>query len=181
MSVRYARPNVSELMFHVYRRSVHPELFAIHAEAIINRDDYQAVVRICETGHWVSFSCKNETICEIAASGAQLLPQRRHAFEKRLRGNQDEFIRFDSGIGYHVCWQLERLDSEVFLNMHDELRLDCRRATVSYQFPGSGRFAPKPLSLIRTDAWPGGLLVHTYHTFPGNNAIVKTQSLFEVV
>ena len=180
MSVRYARPDASEMMFHVFRRSLHPELFAIHAETRIVRDRFTAWIRICDTGHWISFAAKGETICELMASRGQMLPQRRRFLQKRLRGSRDEFIQFDNGIGYHVCYQLEQLDPEVFLNVHDELLGDFRRATLAHQFPCANRLAPCPVSLIRTDVWERSLLVHTYHTFPENCAIAKTQSLFEI-
>jgi hypothetical protein len=33
---------------------------------------------------------------------------------------------------------------------------------------------------VQTEERPGSLLVHAFHTFPDNRAVVKTQSLFEV-
>ena len=180
MSVRYARPDVSDLMLHVLRRSVHPELFTIHAERRIVQDDFSAMVRICDTGHWVSFQANGETITELTATREHLLPQRKRFLEKRLRGSREEFLQFDPGFSYQVCYQLEQLAPDVFLSVHEELILDCPKATVAHEFPPSSRFGPNALSVVRTEAWSRGLLVYAYHTFPQSCSIVKTQSLFEM-
>lgn len=180
MSVGFARPDVSNLVFHLFNRSVHPELFQIHAQTEVCQDDYSAVIRICDAGHIVSFSTRGQTISELTATRKQPLPQRKRLLEKRLRGCRDETIRLECGVGYHISFQLEQLDPEVFLNFHEELLTDCNRADVSYRFAASSRLAPEPLSLVKTDMWSHSLLIHTFHTFPENCAIVKTQSLFEI-
>jgi hypothetical protein len=33
---------------------------------------------------------------------------------------------------------------------------------------------------VQTDVWTHSLLIHAFHTFPEDCAIVKTQSLFEL-
>ncbi len=79
-----------------------------------------------------------------------------------------------------MSYHLERVDAEVFANLHEELSHDCLKADLSCRFPPANRLAPEPLSLLRADISPRSLLVHTFHTFPESCAIVKTQSLFEV-
>ena len=180
MAVSFARPDVSDLVFHLYGRSLHPELFEVFAESQIDQDDYSAVIQICKAGHVVSFRTHGQTISEVTTTRVQPLPQRKRFLEKRLRGSRDEFVSFDFGVGYHVSYQLEQLDPEVFLNFHEELLIDCGRAPVAHRFPGGNRLAPSPLSFIQTDVWPHSLLIHAFHTFPENCAVVKTQSLFEM-
>jgi hypothetical protein len=50
---------------------------------------------------------------------------------------------------------------------------------LAHRFGSKSRLAPAPLSFIQTDEGPRSLFVHTFHTFPDNCAVVKTQSLFE--
>ena len=38
---------------------------------------------------------------------------------------------------------------------------------------------PAPISHIRFEARARGLIIHAFHTFPEERAIVRTQSLFE--
>lgn len=180
MSVRFARPNLSELVFHLYGRSVHPELFQIFAEAEVWREAFTAVVRICEAGHTVTFRHRGLTVTEVTAALEQPLPQRKRFVERRLKGQRDESFRFDCGLRYHVSYQVEQLDLDVFLTFHEELLLDCCHANVAHRFPSANRLFPGPLSLIRADADGNSLLVHAFHTFPESCAVVKTQSLFEL-
>ncbi|MDA1015851.1 MAG: DUF2617 family protein [Planctomycetota bacterium] len=179
MSVGYARPKVTELVFHLYGRSVHPELLDVYAHTLIDQDEFQAVLSICEAGHSVSLSCRGETATEVTTSKNTDMPKRKRYLEQRLRGHRDESYRFENGVQYHASFQLERLDADVFRSFHEELLIDCERADVSYQFPVGSRLNPGPLSLIRSDAGPRSLLVHAFHTFPDECAVVKTQSLFE--
>ncbi len=180
MNVGFARPDVSDLVFHLFDRTLHPELFEVYAAAEVVQDDYAATMQICNAGHLISFRAKGQTITEVTTTRQHPLPQRKRYLQKRLRGCRDETVQFESGTVYHVSYQLEQLDPEVFLNFHEELLIDCNRAKVSHQFPGGNRLAPHPLSFIQTDIWPHSLLIHTFHTFPENCAVVKTQSLFEL-
>ena len=180
MTVAFARPDVSDLMFRLYGRSIHPELFTTYAESKIEQNDYVASIRVCDAGHVISFCSRGQTISEITAARKHPLPQKKRYIEKKLRGSRDASITFDCGLQYHVSYQLEQLDPEVFLNFHEELLIDCNRAEVAHRFPGGNRLSPCPLSFIQTDVGPNSLLIHAYHTFPENCAVVKTQSLFEV-
>lgn len=180
MNVGFARPDVSELVFYLYGRSVHPELFRIYTDAAVVQSAFQARIRICDAGHMVEFRTRDGIAVEITASQHQLLPQKKRFLEKRIRGSRDDAFRFESGIRYQVSYQLERLDPEVYLNFHEELSLDCDRAEIAHRFHSGSRLAPGPLSLIQTDVSPDSLLVHAFHTFPESCAIVKTQSLFEL-
>ena len=180
MSVSFVRPNAAELVFHLFGRSIHPELFDIHAEKVIEQPQYSAAIRICEAGHVVEFSTSGDTVTEVTAARRHPLPQRKHVLEKKLRGSRDESIELDNGLAYHVSYQLEQLDPEVFLNFHEELLMDSRRADLSHHFPGGNRLAPSPISVIQADVWPHSLLIHAFHTYPENCALVKTQSLFEL-
>lgn len=179
MSVGYARPNVTEIVFHLYGRSVHPELFEVYAETVVAQHEFQARLRICEAGHTVSVTYRNETITEVTTSSNTQLPKRKRVLEHKLRGYRDQSHQFEHGVQYHTSFQLERLDAEIFRGFHQELVGDCDRADIAYQFPIGSRLNPGPLSLIRTDVGPQSLLVHAYHTFPDECAVVKTQSLFE--
>lgn len=180
MNVSFARPNVDQLVFHLYDRSVHPELFQVYAEEEMWQAAFGVTIRICEAGHTVTFRDRKNTITEVTAAREQLLPQRRRLIDKRLCGSRDESYCFRNGLHYHVSYQLEQVDPEIYRNLHEEFLIDCNRVDFSHRFPSGNRFSPEPLSIIRTDITPRSLLVHAYHTFPESCAIVKTQSLFEL-
>ncbi len=179
MSVSFARPDVSNLMFYVYARALHPELFSVKAERRIETADYEAVVQICNAGHVLRFRRQEHTLVEIMTAEHQLFPQHKRLLDRRILGCRHAACHPGGGVEYQVSFQLERLEPEVFHHAHEELALDCRSAELAYAFPSGHRFSPTPLSLLRVDADRKSLLVHTFHTFPECWAVVKTQTLIE--
>ena len=180
MSLTFVRPDVSDLVFHVYGRSIHPELLHAYATVELQQADFQVVAQICDAGHVLTMVCRDQVITEVATSKHLMLPERKRVLDFRLRGNRDHVYEFDCGVKYHTSYQLERLNPDVFANLHDELLGDCSRAKLAHCFPSENRLAPGPLSLLQTDISQESLLVHSFHTFPENSAVVKTQSLFEL-
>lgn len=180
MSVSFVRPSVTDLMFHLYERSLHPELFEIRREESVVQPDYSATIRICDSGHMVCFNTRQTMLTELVARRGQDLPERSERYHRRLKGCRDETIECGPEVTYHVSYQVEKLPPDVFLTLHEELQLDCQRAPISHSFGSANRLSPAALSFIQTDVWPHSLLIHSFHTYPEDCAIVKTQSLFEL-
>jgi hypothetical protein len=180
MRVDAARPNVETLVFRLFSRSVHPELFEVFAHATVRQEFYTAALLICDAGHMIAFHHNGQTLCEVTTSADKPLPHNRQVIGRRLRGHRNESVEHDGGILYHVSFQVEQLEPEVYLNCHEELLADSTRSRMSHCFSPTSRLSASPLSVIQTEERPHSLLVHTFHTFPDNRAVVKTQSLFEV-
>jgi hypothetical protein len=66
-----ARPKVAELVFQLYGRVLHPELFEIHASRRIDRGEYSVVVAITHAGHLVTWRKDGLTLTEVAAGAGQ--------------------------------------------------------------------------------------------------------------
>lgn len=179
MAVSVVRPDVSDLVFHLFGRSVHPELFDVRAEVTIALESYRATISLCDAGHLVTFRCGERTITEVLAANGHGLPEQKRLYARKVRGSRNENRVFECGLRYQTCFQLEELDAEVFSRTHEELSMDCLKAELAFRFPPGNRLAPAPLSLVRTDARNDGLLLHVFHTFPDCRAVVRTQSLFE--
>jgi len=180
MPVDVLRPDVGQLMLKVFGRPLHPELLQTCARVAVQTKHYSADLQLCEAGHMICFRYHGKVLCEVACSDDTLLPQKQQVISRRLRGCRNESVEHDAGILYHVSFQVEKVDPEVFLTIHEELLQDCEKSRVSYAYAPQTRLAPPPLSLIQTDERPHSLLIHAFHTYPENLAIVRTQSLFEV-
>lgn len=178
MSVKFARPSVSDLMFQVFGRSVHPELFDVYAIREFWSDSYSADVSICDAGHVVAFRIGPMTVTEVLCAYEQPLPRRCRSFCQKLGSGRHQTARFGA-LRYDASFHVERLEADLFRNLHQEMLVDAERVELSHRFPAGNRFSPEPLSLVRADAQPDSLLVHAYHTFPEHCAVVKSQSLFE--
>lgn len=180
MRVEAARPDVTRLVYRLFCRTVHPELLDVYAQGVVQQDAYSVQLRICDAGHMISFQHGKQTLCEVATSLETPLPHHRQVIARRLRGHRNDSLKHDGGILYHVSFQVEQLDPEEFLQYHEELLIDASRCRLAHRFAPTSRLAPAPLSVIQTEERPRSLLVHAFHTFPDNRAVVKTQSLYEV-
>ena len=173
------RPKVAELVFQLYGRVLHPELFEICATRSIDRGGYSATVSITDAGHLVTWRKDGLTLTEVATSLAQPLPQKRRLLSHRIAGERSDRMECRGGASYQTCFQLETVEQEVFWSFQQELVVEGSKRGLLHRFESGGRLALGALSWINVETRPRSLLVQTYHTFPDDLAIVKSQSLFE--
>lgn len=174
------RPKVAELVFQLYGRALHPELFQVFESRTVQRGNYEAKVDITSAGHVVTWRYHGLTLTEVAASAQQPLPQRRRLLSAKLRGLRNDRIECRGGAVYQVSFQLEQVDPEVFWTFQQELAFDGARQGMLHKFESSGRIALGAVSYINVETRARCLLVQAFHTFPDDCAIVKSQSLFEI-
>ena len=179
MSAVLLRPPVGDLIFRLYGRPLHPELFDILAVRKIRREDYELSVWITRTGHVISWENPDVFLTETAASYDQTLPDRRRLLHYRLRYEQTGRLLCAHGISYQMSFQVEVLPPEIFVHVHDEILADGSKRGLLHHFPSRNRLALSPLGFISADARPGCLCLSSFHTFPGEHTVVKTQSLIE--
>jgi hypothetical protein len=61
------------------------------------------------------------------------------------------------------------------------MEADARKAILTAALPGSSASSPDCLSYLMSDLLPEGLVIHSFHTFPDNGAVLRIQTLFEVL
>src|SRR5438270_3327629 len=124
MGVYFLRPPVCDLVFQLYGRPLHPELFDILAVRKIRREDYELTVRITRTGHVVSWENEDVYLTEVTAAADQELPQRRRLLHYRLRSEQCAALPCAHGVHYQASFQVEVLPPDLFAHVHDEILAD---------------------------------------------------------
>lgn len=180
MTVGFVRPDVTDMVLRVFERSVHPELIETLCQTTIPVGRNQAMLRISRYGHAIEFRTNNRMVTEIATSKFAPLPAQGRIVDRRLIGYRTHM--FDSpGLRYHCSYQLESLPAEVYLQVHREMQLDARKAILKATLPGSSPSSPDCLSYLMSDLIPEGLVVHSFHTYPDNGAVLRIQTLFEVL
>ena len=102
------RPRIAELVFQLYGRSLHPELFEIHRSRQIERGGYTANIQITNAGHIVTWQYDGLTLAEVAASAQHPLPQRRRLMSHRLKDKCTDELECRGGINYHVEFSWSR-------------------------------------------------------------------------
>jgi hypothetical protein len=180
MNVQLLRPRVSDLVFQLYGRPVHPELFDILASRTIQHGDYRLSVQITRTGHVISWENRNVFLTEIAAASDQPLPQKRRLLHRRLCQEQSTALTCAHGVRYQASFQVEILQPEIFLHIHEEIVADGSKRGLLHRFEPTRLFALSPLGFVTAEARPGCLFLCSFHTFPEELTVVKTQSLIEM-
>ena len=174
------RPKVAELVFQLYGRTLHPELFEIYNTRTIERGDFQASISITSAGHLITWRHRGLVLTEVAACSTQLLPQKRRVMNYRLKGSRHDKFKCRDGCKYQMAFSLETVAPEIFWTFQQELSIDGVRQGMLHKFDAAGRIAMGALSYINVEPRNRGLLIQAFHTFPDDYAIVKSQTLFEL-
>jgi hypothetical protein len=174
------RPKVAELVFKVYGRPLHPELFDVRESRVIERGGYSVKLDVTGAGHVITWRYEGLTLTEVAADVGQPLPQKRRLLSYKLRGQRHDRLECRGGASYQMNFQIETVEPELFWAFQQELTRDAEQRGLLYCFNPGERLALGALSFIGVESRQRSLLVQAFHTFPDDHAIVKTQSLFEV-
>ena len=174
------RPRIAELVFQLYGRSLHPELFEVHRSRQIERAGYTATVQITNAGHIVTWQYDGITLAEVAASTQHPLPQRRRLMSHRLKGKCTDELECRGGVNYQVEFSLEPVERETFWTYQKALTQAGAQDGLLHCFESSGRFGLGALSYINLESRDRRLKVQAFHTFPDDYAIVKSQSVFSL-
>jgi hypothetical protein len=174
------RPKIAELVFQLYGKPLHPELFQIYATRTVERGDYKATIHITSAGHIVAWRYRGLSLTEVACSAAHPLPQKRRLLQYRLKGQRSDRLVCRGGASYRMSFQLESVRPEVFWTYQQELAVEGVRQGMLHRFDSSGRMALGAISYLNVETRNRSLLVQAFHTFPDDYAIVKSQSFFEL-
>jgi Protein of unknown function DUF2617 len=180
MGVGFGRSSVTDLAFQVFNRSLHPEWFTTREFRRVEHKRWAADVRIVEGGHTAVFSSGPVRLTEVLCGPETVLPEPGRLFHSHLRRERSTILRPDGTIEYQSCLEVERVDIEIFRHLCEEIALNASGNLLFHRFPASNRLAPPPISHIQISARAGDLSIQSFHSFPDECAIVRTQSLFEL-
>jgi hypothetical protein len=180
MGVGFGRSSVADLSFHVFNRALHPDWFATRAFRRIEQFGWEVDLRIIEGGHSCLFHCGSDRLTEILSGPETVLPEPGLLFHSHLRRERSTLLRPSGTIEYQSCLEVERVDIAIFRHLCDEMTIDASESPLFHRFASCNRLLPPPISQIRISARIRDLSIQSFHTFPEECAIVRTQSLFEL-
>jgi hypothetical protein len=176
-SVLSVRPKIAELVFQLYGRSLHPELFEVQGLRQIERGGYRATVQITTAGHVVSWQYDGLTLTEVAASAHHPLPQRRRLMSHKLKGACHDQLECRGGVAYQVDFSLETVEREAFWAYQRELSNAAAGEGLFVNFESNGRLGLGAISYVNVESRDRTFKVQAFHTFPDDYAILRSQSL----
>jgi hypothetical protein len=181
MNLHLVRPPVAELVFQVYAKPLHPELFDILATRTWQREDWRVAIHITRSGHVIAWHNRDVFLTEIAEIHLQDIISTRRLLHYRLRGEHTASLRCGYGVVYQTSFQVETLPPEIFVHVHDEILADGGKRGLLHNFQPNHRLAIAPLGFITLETRARCLFLNSFHTFPEENAVVKAQTLIERV
>src|ERR1700722_71901 len=120
MNALFFRPRVADLVFQLYGKPLHPELFDTLATRHFHCQGHQVAVRITRTGHVVTWQGPGLILTEIADVN-QDLPATRRVLSYRLCGERTGSWDVGHGVFYQMSFQVEKMTPEIFVHVHDEI------------------------------------------------------------
>ncbi|WP_437185985.1 DUF2617 family protein [Planctomicrobium sp. SH668] len=179
MNIDSTRPKISETSYRFFNRQLHPELFNPAVTGRIRTSRFSALIGICEGGHFLQVSSDGKSITEITSAGDQVFSA--NSLQQTFFFNNEEEILFETKtpLDYHFAGQVDAVDPTVFTRVQLELEMAASKAFISQQFPAKNRILPGPLSLIQVSGSERMLIVHSFHTYPEELVVLRTQTLVE--
>lgn len=179
-AVLTVRPKVAELVFQLYGRPLHPELFEVCTARSVARGGYEAKIEITTTGHVITWRYEGLTLTEVVTSAHHPLPEKRRLMCYRLKGQRSDRMECRGGVDYEMAFQLEPVEPELFWTFQEEINRTAQHQGLLQRFDASGRMALGALSYIHLETRQRSLRIQAIHTFPDDYAIVKCQSVFRI-
>ena len=180
MSNRTKQRRCSGLTLMLYQRTLHPELFKIHASEKVDRRMYEADVWVVDGGHVIAFTHGKNTLTEVIVNSAPSLTDRGLLQTIPCRG--ERYHEMTSGtIKYMISTQEEQLTQTLYDASREEIRqYAMKREYLMADIPqtpdGNGGF----LSVLDIERRSHELLVQSFHLFDESLLVIKTQGIFEV-
>jgi hypothetical protein len=180
MGVSFGRSRVGDVALQVFNRACHPDWFATRTFRRVEQLAWEADLRIIEGGHAIIFRSGSIRLTELLSGPETAMPERGRLYHSLVRHERSALLRPGGSIEYQSCFEVDHVEMEIFRNLCEEAALDAPKAGLFHSFRTYNRLAPAPLSLIQITPRAYDLSIQSFHTFPDECAIVRTQSLFEV-
>jgi hypothetical protein len=180
MDTPRAKVAVSELVFSLYQRPLHPELFSISEKRHIRTEKYEVIIWVTDCSHVVSVFANQTCLSELISTPNQPLPKRCLIERFQFRGQRSHKCTLSHGLSYITDFQVEKMSANLYRQSHYDLERFARNRGVFVNFSPSPVGGLEPFSYIDFEARRSDLHVHAFHAYPDQLTIIKTQSLFDI-
>lgn len=168
---------VADLRLTVFLRAVHPEFFDIRARRTFSHGSFEGEVWLLDSGHVITFIDGTSAITEVIAPRELELPKRGLLRAVDLVGEHEHRIETRGPLLYHMAYQVDSEAPDTYLREAEDLLGAARQGHLFNEAPSEA--AKRPFSYAVPEPRGKSLLVHTWHGFPAEHTILKTQTLIE--
>jgi len=170
---------IADLKLSLFLRPLHPEFFEIRARRTFEQTGFGGCVWLLACGHVITFIDGPNAITEVMAPRELELPRRGLVRTVDVMGEHEHRLETRGPVLYQMAYQVDHEGPETYVREAEDLLASARQG---HLFAESAQEAAKrPFSYAVPEPRGTGLLVHTWHGFPAENTILKTQTLIERV
>ncbi len=170
---------ISELMFSLYQRPLHPELFDIYARRHVKTEKYETTIWATGCSHVVQVCSQDLWLTELISMPTQMLPKRGLIERFQFRGQRSHKCTLSRGLSYMTDFQVEKMSPNLYRKSHMDLERFAHNRGMFVRFPKQAVGGLEPFSYIDFEARKDELHLHAFHAFPDQVTIIKTQSLVD--
>ena len=180
MNSPHTEQSLRELTFNLYQRPLHPELFQIYRRAQFFQGDYEVNIWITGCSHVVSVFSGSNCMTELICPPNQMLPTRGLIDRFLFRGEKKCQCQWADGFRYMMNFQVETMSENLYRQTHKDLVKITKKRGIYVPFPKWANGLLIPFSYIDYEARWEELHLNTFHAFPEQHTLIKTQSLFSM-
>lgn len=178
---RHTPPRLEQVVYRLYERPMHPELFEIAAQKQIKRPAFEASVWLANQGHIISFHHEELTLAEVCIDAAFDLPHRGVLDRWTPQGEKASDRLYCGRIHYRMIGQVEFMTPKVYAQMHHDVLAKGRVAGLCATFPERiSEDGAVPFSCLDFEVTARSLHAFAYHAVPQHHAMLKVQTLIEL-
>lgn len=175
------RPKITDLNFHLFARSVHPELFYACVSRQFQRENYLLTINITTAGHLITFSYGRHVLTEVSASEHQPLPTKRVLLSHAIDAPRKDQTVFENLIDYRCNYQLDGVNPQTFVTIEQQLDAQDQCEGLVHRFEANGRISFGAISYINVQTFRNHVKIRSFHTFPDTYAVMKSESTFSLL
>lgn len=179
MSVSHKSSNVQLLRLILYRRPLHPELFALESRRTDRHGEYEVESWICASGHVVRFQIDGQTLTETVIDGGDHLPETGLVHALPCIGEKDFELTDEDRLNYVTTIQTETLTDNLYNATLAEMR-DFVRETGALSHNWQAEDGSQCLSVLDAQKYKREFHIQSYHLLGSSGTILRTQSIFEI-
>ena len=172
--------SLSELTFNLFQRPLHPELFNIYSSRHFFQGEYEVMLWIVGCSHVASVFANGECMTELICPPDQMLPKRGLLERFAFRGEKSHECHWAGGYEYFMNFQVDSMSANLYRQTHLDLTNIAKKRGMFVSFEEWGRGDLTPFSYLDYEAGLDELQLHTWHAFPEQQTILRTQSLFRL-
>lgn len=178
-STRGSANGVQNLQLYLYRKALHPELFALKGRRTLTHGAYELEAWVMPSGHVLRFKHGAFTATELVTEQEDGLPMEGAVTGFPCAGEHEFEHRFETEkVVYMATVQTETLSENLYKSTYEEM-IDFAKEMDAVLYQWSDAEGRKCLSMLDLQRLSKEVHAQSYHLVASSGLVLRTQTIFE--